>query len=166
MYFVQYEPLKQQLRSRSLSDRAALPYLILDGVLVTLFAAIAVAISTEGWNEFDTLSMCLSVIFVIGGTCYVYQQNGGKEGFDLIQKYVVLGWIVGFRFILVGLALFTLVLLVLIVALEEGPAPEPTRTGALDVLFIVIIELIFFQRLGRHIRDTKNISHHNDLEPV
>lgn len=166
MYFVQYKPLKRQLRSRSLSDPAALPYLILDGVFLTLFGAITDAFGTEGWNDFDTLSMCLSVIFVIGGTCYVYQQNGGKEGFDFIQKYVVLGWIVGFRFFLVGLVLLTLAFLVFIVALDDGSAPEPIHTGASDVLIVTIIELIYFQRLGRHIQDTKNMRHHDDLEPV
>ena len=166
MYFVQYEPLKRQLRGRSLSDLAALPYLILDGVLLTLFGAITDAFGPKGWNDFDTLSMCLSVIFVIGGTCYVYQQNGGKEGFDLIQKYVVLGWIVAFRFFLAGLALLTLAFLVFIIALNDGSAPEPIHTGAADVLIVAIIELIYFQRLGRHIRDTKNMRHHDDLEPV
>ena len=28
MYFIDYHPLKQKLRSRSISDREALPYLI------------------------------------------------------------------------------------------------------------------------------------------
>ena len=78
MYFVRYGPLKQKLRSRSLSDREALPYFILVNACLTLAGAIA----TEGWNAFDTLSMWLSIFFVIGGTCYVYQQNGEKK--DLI----------------------------------------------------------------------------------
>ena len=59
MYFVRYEPLKQKLRSRSLSDREALSYFILVNACLTLAGAIA----TEGWNAFDTLSMWLSVFF-------------------------------------------------------------------------------------------------------
>lgn len=91
MYFVRYHSLKEKLRSRALSDREALPYLVLLIALVALIGGVPIV---EGFNEFDAISVCLSVIFAIGGTCYVYQQNGGKEGFDLIQKYVVLGWVV------------------------------------------------------------------------
>ena len=91
--------------------------------------------------------MCLSVIIVIGGTYYVYVQNGGREGFNLIQKYLVLGWVVGIRF---TLALIP-VAIVYFVVLE--------KLGYLDskvfhVLFSTISQFIFFQRLGRHIRDT------------
>lgn len=154
MYFVRYGPLKQKLRSRSLSDREALPYFILVNACLTLAGAIA----TEGWNAFDTLSMWLSIFFVIGGTCYVYQQNGGKEGFDLIQKYVVLGWVLGFRmFLVLFVPLIILVILVFNVFLGEEFDLGPVPTEATDVLILVIIEVFFYQRLGRHIRDTKNI---------
>ena len=103
MYFVQYNPLKQKLRSRSLSDGEALPYLILEGVVTVL---LYLDISSEGLNAFDLVSVIISVAILIGGTFHVYDQNGGKEGFDLVQKYIVLGWVVGFRVFLASIPLF------------------------------------------------------------
>ena len=90
MYFVQYNPLKQQLRNRTLSDRDALPYLILDGVVVALMG---LNISSNGLNALNVVSTLISVAIIIGGTFHVYDQNGGNEGFDLVRKYVVLGWV-------------------------------------------------------------------------
>lgn len=150
MYFVRYHPLKDKLSSKSLSDREALPYLILVCALATLIGIPIV----EGFNEFDAISLCLSVIFAIGGTCYVYQQNGGKEGFDLIQKYFVLGWVVTFRCLLVFLSLMIAVgIIAAVLGIEVT-----SETSGFEVVFIALFELILYQRLGRHIRDTKNIA--------
>ena len=80
MYFVFYHPLKHKLRTDSLSDREALPYLIIYAVLFALES------STEA-DRYGFLSLCLTIIIVIGGTYYAYLQNGGKEGSNLIKKY-------------------------------------------------------------------------------
>ena len=76
MYFVQYNPLKQKLSSRSLSDGEALPYLILEGVVTAL---LSLDISSEGLNAFDLVSMFLTVAILIGGTFHVYEQTAGKK---------------------------------------------------------------------------------------
>ena len=149
MYFVRYHSLKEKLSGRSLSDREALPYLVLYSTLFVLFIAIP---TIEGFNEFDMVLMCLNVMFAIVGICYVYQQNGGKEGFDLIQKYVVLGWVVEFRLLLLYVPVFLFLVVVGERTLWGG------YSDGLTVLISVIYQLIFYQRLGRHIRDTKNIA--------
>ena len=55
MYFVQYNPLKLKLRSRSLSDEEALPYLILEGVVLTLLLDTA----TDGLMNGMTWHQCV-----------------------------------------------------------------------------------------------------------
>ena len=35
---------------------------------------------------------------------------------------------------------------------------EASETGGFDVVVIALLELIFYQRIGRHIRDTRNIA--------
>ena len=150
MYFVRYHPLKKKLRERSLSDREALPYFILYSVLITVI----VGFPTIGeFNQFDMISWGLSVVFTIGGLLYSYEQNGGKEGFDLIQKYVVLGWVVSFRWFLVFLPV-----IIVIGIIEEALGSSQVNTNGFDVLLLVLIELIIYQRIGRHIRDTRAIA--------
>ena len=148
MYFVQYHTLKERLRERSLSDREALPYFLLFFAGLTV---VHVVPTGEEFNEFDIVSGVLSVIFGIGGVLYAYEQNGRKKGFDLIQKFVVLGWVVSFRFLLV---LLSVLIVWVVLGIEE--TTETRETDGFDVLFIALVQLIFYQRIGRHIRDTSN----------
>ena len=149
MYFVQYNPLKQQLRNRSLDDRDALPYLILEGAVVALMG---LNISSDGLNAFDVVSTLISVAIIIGGTFHVYEQNGGKEGFNLVRKYIVLGWVVGIRVFLACIPVF----LILGMLIGLGNLDDEFS----DFLIMccgAAIEFIYYQRLGRHIRDTTAI---------
>ena len=137
MYFVFYHPLKHKLRTDSLGDREALPYLIIYAVLFALGS------SSEA-DRYGFLSLCLTIIIVIGGTYYAYLQNGGKEGSNLIKKYLILGWVVSIRFAIV----LSPVVIVHIVAL-------PNLGDLFYVLFGATIKFIYYQRLGTHIRDTR-----------
>ena len=153
MYFVQYNPLKEKLRNRSLSDGEALPYLILEGVVTVL---LYLDISSEGLNAFDLVSVIISVAILIGGTFHVYDQNGGKEGFDLVQKYIVLGWVVGFRVFLASIPLF--LMLGVLIGLANI---DDAISDMLSVICGVAVKLIYYQRLGEHIRDTTGIETNN-----
>lgn len=97
MYFFRYQPLKEKLKSRTLTDREALPYLV-------LFSGIASAVyllpPVEEFNAWDWIGGGTSVVLAVAGVIYTYVQNGGRQGFDLIQKFVVIGWVVGVRCIL------------------------------------------------------------------
>lgn len=149
MYFVKYNPLKQKLGSRSLGDREVLPYLIVEGVVLALLTH---DMSTEGLHAFTVVSMVLNTAIVIGGTFHVYAQNGGKEGFDLVRKYVVLGWVVGFRVFLVCVpVLATIAYLLGVSNLDD------TLKHMLLLICGVAVSIIYYQRLGRHIRDTTAI---------
>ena len=154
MYFVRYQPLKEKLKERSFSDREALPYFVL---FFALFTGARVFPTVEEFNEFDMVSGVLSVIFAIGGVLYSYEQNGRKKGFDLIQKFVILGWVVSFRCFLVLLSVFIVAAVALGVK-ETIETIETSETDGFDVLFIALVELIFYQRIGKHIRDTRNIA--------
>lgn len=147
MYFIRYQPLKDKLKSRALSDREALPYLV-------LFAALSVAVYlvpiTEEFNVWDWVGGVLSVALAVGSVIYAYAQNGGAQGFDLIQKYVVIGWIVTVRCVLVfipcSIALYIF---------RETIGLNTDETSWLDTLFMAGFEIICYQRIGRHIADTK-----------
>lgn len=149
MYFVQYNPLKQKLRSRTLTDDEALPYLVLDAIVATL---LCLDISSDPLNPFDWVSLFLSVVITIGGISHVYNQNGGKDGVDLVQKFLVLGWVVGVRLFLTFIpVMIAIVLFALLSNLEDA------GIELLSLLFATAYVFIFYQRLGVHIQDTTDI---------
>lgn len=148
MYFVRYKALKKKLADRTLSDREALPYLLIYTGGIALVTSIP---SSDGFNKWDGILAFLSVATTLAGIFYAYKQNGGNEGYDLIQKYTVLGWVVGVRFFLCFIPAMIIFLTLkehLGIAFFEG-------TGPYDVIFIFFTEVILNQRIGRHIRDTK-----------
>ncbi|MBN2654631.1 MAG: hypothetical protein JXR79_05900 [Nitrospirae bacterium] len=148
MYFIRYEALKKKLTDRALSDREALPYLLILVGLTTMLTSIPLIGGDV--NKWDVLSAFLNVVVAIAGMFYAYKQNGGNEGYDLIQKYVVLGWVVFVRFLICLMPA-----LILCAALGEyfGVASFE-ETGPYEVIIIFLAEVVFYQRLGRHIRDT------------
>ena len=151
MYFIKLYPLKEKLRERSVSDREALPYLIIFGVLTTLAVYLP---AQENYNNWDAFNVVLSLILTIGGTLYAYFENGGNDGFDFIQKYVVLGWVVFVRFFLGSFPIF---LLLIYIGISSG-LHSSEATSPYGVLIAFLWEVIFYQRLGRHIKDTTKTS--------
>lgn len=147
MYFIRYQPLKKRLRSRSVSDREALPYLILFAAFTALVGSLP---AIGGYNFWDGVSAFLSVAAAIGGVLYAYRKNGGIAGFDLIHKYVILGWVVSVRFLL---AFIPAAIVLIIVGAATG-LMSLDYTGPYDVLMIFLAEIIFYQRIGRHVADT------------
>jgi membrane protease YdiL (CAAX protease family) len=153
MYFLRYQPLKEKLRTRTLSDREALPYLIAYSAFYSVFWLIP---GIENPTSWDYLSAGASVVLAILAVIYFYIKNGKSEGFDLVLKFLTIGWIVGVRFVLAMLLVLGLMLLVLpIIDTETDFLFGEESTGWLDSLVIAVIEIIFYQRIGHHIADTK-----------
>ncbi len=162
MYFIQYQPLKDKLKERTLSDREALPYLILffglpaaSGMIAALSAAVGGYPVVENSIYWDIAGGVPSVLITIGGIYYSYVQNGRKKGFDLIQKFCILGWVVGIRCSIVFFPILVVGGGLAAAAVGAGSYCE----GFINSIFIfllLIYEVVFYQRLGRHIRDTRN----------
>jgi len=148
MYFIKYQPLKKQLLERSLSDREALPYVFLYVGLTSLMCSVPLY---DGFNMWDGVSSALTVLLAIGGVLYAYSKNGGKEGHDLIQKYVVLGWVVFVRFFLISIP----VMILLFRLGHMAGLVTQNSTRPYDVVVVALLEAIFYQRVGRHVKDTK-----------
>ena len=160
MYFTKYQPLKRKLKERTLSDREAVVYLFIYSFLLVVTGAIPVWTTDEcnavplaaSW-DFAVMSLVNGGIS-IAGVYYVYGENGGKRGFDLIQKSFVLGWIVSVRCLIVFLPLSMICLFGSSLFFGNG---WEDRTRYWPQYFLMALLLIFyFQRLGRHIRDTRN----------
>ena len=146
MYWISYQPLKERLKKRSVSDREALPYLLLLSALEAI--SLSVPASTE-MNKWDIIEAMLYVIVTIIGVIYIYRKNGGKTGYDIIHKFVVLGWVVAVRYFLVVLPLGGLIYFTV-----RYHAPSGDETTFFDAMFFTVISVIYYERLGRHISDT------------
>lgn len=147
MYFVRYEPLKTRLRQREIGDREALPYLVMFFVLEVIATSLPTVADPNRWDIFGSI---LTIGATVWGVLYGYRCNGKESGYDFIHKFVVLGWVVGIR-----LALFVLPLTaaVYFVAVSYGLVEDASTP--FDALYFSAISLLFYQRIGRHIADTR-----------
>jgi len=82
---------------------------------------------------------------------YAYSQNGGGKGFDFIQNFVVLGWVVSIRWLL---GFIPVVILFYGVGSAIGIVGE--NTNLFSVVFFFLSQLVLVERIGRHIGDTRN----------
>lgn len=146
MYWFRYQPLKDRLRKRRVSDREALPYLLFFSGLEAL--ALSVPASSE-MNRWDIVETILYITIAIVGVFYVYRRNGGRAGYDVIQKFVVLGWVVAIRYLLVVLPLGGLVY---IAAYYYGLSGD--QTTLFDAIFFNVLSAFYYERLGRQISET------------
>ncbi len=151
MYFIKYHPLKEQLLNRTLTEKEALPYLVVFSALTTLICSLPLL---DGYNEWDGMSSFANVCIAVWGAIYAYRENGGDEGFDFIQKFVVLGWVVSVRF----LCAFIPAMIVISIIGQMLGLSSLDATGPYDVLVASVAEVVFYERLGRHIRDTVKIA--------
>ena len=147
MNFIKYTPLKEKLKERTLSDREALPYLVVFTAITALMVGVPLH---ENYNVLDGISAACSVALAIFGIIYAYNQNGKENGYDLVQKYVVLGWITSVRFILIGIPIYVVVG---IAGYRMGFSME--ETNEIDLVFWVAFEALLYYRIAMNIRDTR-----------
>ncbi len=147
MYFIKYHPLKEDLRKRQISDRHALPYLIVFIALTTLSAEFPIVYDIHPWHN---LSGFLSVGISVWGVYYAYIKNGGSEGYDLIQKFVVLGWVLNIRIIII------MIPTVFLFDIINDWLDVFKDTTNLYEAYFILLEIVFYKKLGLHISDTNN----------
>lgn len=144
MYFWRIEKLKTEMAARPLSDREVLPYLVVFVLLSTIACYFPLAV----FNVWDGLGALLSIVLVLGGTIYIYLQNGGNTGQHFLQRYFAIGWVVVLRCLVV----MVVCEIALLTALEViGVATDVTTWY--EFLFIAITEAVIYWRIGHHVRE-------------
>ena len=144
MYFWRIEKLKTEMAARPLSEREALPYLV---VFVALSSAVAYIPQTTH-NLWDGLGGVWSVLLAAVGTIYIYRQNGGAGGQHFLQRYFAVGWVVVVRWFVV---------LILVAVAFYGTlaavGADTESTHWYDFLFLAVVEAVIYWRIGHHVRD-------------
>ena len=159
MNFIRYQPLKEQLRKRSLNDRQALPYFVLFCVLsgpVPVSGPWSVPVpnflSTE---PFGWVCAGLWILITVSGLIHVYQCNGGRTGFDFIKKFIVLGWVALVRWTLMFMPLSAgLVFTILFLHDRVDESSQSLLSFWVALFGPALFLAVLFQRIGRHIKDT------------
>jgi hypothetical protein len=142
VYFWRIRELKAELVAAPLTDRAVLPYLIAN----TALWALAIASPPDRPTGWDVIAGLVSAGAVVLGTLWVFRQNGGESGTHLLGRYTALSWVLGLRLaVLAGPVL-------LIPSLIRG-VDAPIVTESHDVLILLGLCVVYYQRLGAHVRD-------------
>jgi hypothetical protein len=146
MYFIKIKPLKERLINRSMSDREALPYYLVFWACISVAGWATMPPQTTHWHMINNW---VGLLVILGGTVFTFVKNGGEQGFDFIQKSIVLGWVITVR--LVPLILCGIIGVVLF---KQSRGFPDDQTSWVDVVFVVVFMIIYYQRLGKHIQDT------------
>jgi hypothetical protein len=141
VYFWRIEALKRRLIAAPLNDREALPYLVAYGALMSVVIAFPPAFP-NGW---DTLQGLIGMLASIVGTIWVYRRNGGQTGSEMLQRYFALSWVLTLRFLPLMAVLFMSAALTI-------PGFDIERTGPAAVAMNLGVIVLFYQRLGAHVR--------------
>jgi hypothetical protein len=147
MYFWNITELKAKLRQARITDREAMPYL----VVYSGFTAATVFSPVSDMNLQDIIAGLSAIVASVLGPIFVYRKNGGAAGSQLLQRFFVLGWIVLIRVLAVFMPIF---IVVGIHRVREmiGIAPVE-RTHWFDIAVGATALLVFYSRLGCHVRE-------------
>ena len=157
MYWVRYQPLKDQLKKRLISDREALPYLLWFCGLEAVVLSFPVL---SEMNKWDVIEAVLYVLVVLAGVFYVYHRNGGKKGYDVIPKFIILGWVVAIRYLFAAIPVAGFVYFT---AYYYGISGD--KTTLFDAVFFTGLSALYYERLGRHIADTNEMDGEQIVSP-
>jgi hypothetical protein len=128
--------------ARPLTEREALPYLVVFVLLSTLVCYVPQSLA----NIWDGLGVIWSLTLAVFGTIYIYRLNGGASGQHFMQRYFAIGWVVSLRclvFILLISIIYFLTLDVL------GTSSETTTWH--DFLLYASSESFIYWRIGHHV---------------
>lgn len=153
MYWWSIKKLKDSLVQRCPAAREQLSYYIATFALTYVLVALSGLAPAPGGLEF-AVSLALSMAFLIFGSVYLYNCNGGATGKDFLPRLFAIGWVVTIRWSVVAIPLIIIIgsLLVLVLAVA---APHPSQVDP-DVMFAVLyyLALVFLiWRCGVHLRE-------------
>lgn len=147
MYFFAQKAVKSKFLQSGFSDRESLPYFV---VFIGLYS-LAFVPNTSTPNIWDYLASAISFALAVLSTLLLYKANGGSDGTQFIQKYVILGWVLALR-ALIALLPATILLFLLGVGLN---LIDLEATGPFDAAVFTTIELLFWAYFYFHFSDLR-----------
>lgn len=151
MYFVDLEGAKKRLAAGPMPGAVLLPYLLAHELLYLQLFPSSPFLPRGGlqWVEWGAMLLANA-----GGFWWLYACNGGARGWFLAERYLVLGWVIGWR-------LFVVIVLPFLVALFTGFDLEAWFVHHLGPRLILLPALLLFAAyygwIGWHLRDLRTV---------
>lgn len=155
MYFWRIEALKTRLIEAPLSDREVLPYQVICSALIAAILGVSDLFPVDAMNAWDIVGRTWTVLLAVLGTIYFYRQNGGSTGAHLLQRYLVIGWVVGIRWTVALLLVFG-ALTVAVTVFEDFHLPEVTTWQ--ETLLFGAAEALYYWRMGHHVFQVAHVA--------
>ena len=162
MYFWRIKLLKEDIKEGRFSEKERFLYLLWS-VLGGTIMGILIYMPGTNTNMYDVISSLGSGVIMLTGTCYAYKANGGKDGADLLGRYVSIGFVTGIRFLPLLFVLFFLIGIHHIHNTELiGADYDPEHQESSSTLFSSLIFLLWYCalyfRICKHIGDVSNVT--------
>ena len=151
MYFWKIDKLSEELVSNELTEPESFKYLMANSVLYAL-----VIIQYDIPNKYDTWGGIVGVFITIVGLWFIYKCNGGKNGKQIMQRYLSVGFVVFIR-IFVLFMLPAIITSLIIQEIYLGGIPEETTLSLFIVTVISQVVLILW--VAKHINNIAKRTH-------
>ncbi len=151
MYFWRIDRLTQDLKTRPMTDQEVLPYFLVAIALMALcldYFPHPHSVWRTVWH----------VILALGGTYYLYLQNGRSQGKQFLQRYMSISLVVSIRWLV---AYFAIAICFQVIAVYLFKLND-TLTNSLQMDLSFIGEVFMYWWIGYHIRDVATATRHPD----
>ena len=143
MYWINIESLKADLQTGRFTERDAVPYIIADGILMSVFAL------ADGYESpLDFLGAILGILAVIYGTWFVFNRHNSHSRSSFLMKYIALGWVVSIRCLLV------LVPLIIVLTIPVAILGNAAWINLTSIIWAIIFYFVYYYLLGKHVSET------------
>ena len=151
MYFWKIDKLSEELISSELTEAESFKYLMANAVLVAL-----AAIQYEAPNEYDTWAGIAGFFITIFGLWFIYKCNGGKNGRQIMQRYLSVGFVVLIRLVVLFMLPATIALHVISEVYYGGMSAE---TNISLFILMLISEVVLILWIAKHINHIAKSTH-------
>jgi hypothetical protein len=149
MYWVRVSQLKNDLIAGRLSERRAFPYFL--AILVVDTALINSSLGFPGDFDPSLISLAHVVVplaIVVTATILLYRVNGGASGHSFFIRYFPILWVVGIRFLPLGIAVLGMWFYFQFNAAEYSPSWR-------DVALWNALYALYYWRVWVHFHDVR-----------
>jgi hypothetical protein len=149
VYFWRIDHLVSELRGRVLTSGETVAYVLAFLIPNLLLKAVRLPAVSLTWND-SVLQVALALV-VGTGILLAYRANGGAGGKDFAGRLLAIGWVLGFRFVVIGTLAFLLgpVIIVAMGAIEPAGSDKVRLVAGIAMFGWA---LLFFWRLSHHLR--------------
>ena len=150
MEFINLRRLKDHMRTGPLPSADVAKYVALQAALGAVVFVPSTAYLVSGWEYVVFPSLAVVGVF------YCYRCNGGAAGVRFAERYLAIGWVVGWRVAFVAFAMFVIGFFIAGFITPEALLSTSQWPVAARAVSLTLIACVYW-RMGVHICDVSEI---------